>query len=91
MKQTCIIILFLLLSVMTGRAETVKGYVKSGNQGLGEVLVTDGYSFTVTDNKGNYAIELNEKAEFIYILTPKGYVADFSSGVPQFYQPVVFQ
>ena len=88
MKQTCIIILFLLLSVMTGRAETVKGYVKSGNQGLGEVLVTDGYSFTVTDNKGNYAIELNEKAEFIYILTPKGYVADFSSGVPQFYQPV---
>ena len=88
MKQTCIIILFLLLSVMTGRAETVKGYVKSGNQGLGEVLVTDGYSFTVTDNKGNYAIELNEKAEFVYILTPKGYVADFSSGVPQFYQPV---
>ena len=88
MKQTCIIILFLLLSVMTGRAETVKGHVKSGNQGLGEVLVTDGYSFTVTDNKGNYAIELNEKAEFVYILTPKGYVADFSSGVPQFYQPV---
>lgn len=88
MKQTCIIILSLLLTVMTGRAETVKGYVKSGNQGLGEVLVTDGYSFTVTDNKGNYAIELNEKAEFVYILTPKGYVADFSSGVPQFYQPV---
>lgn len=88
MKQTCIIILFLLLSVMTGRAETVKGYVKSGNQGLGEVLVTDGYSFTVTDNKGNYAIELNEKADFVYILTPKGYVADFSSGVPQFYLPV---
>ena len=42
----------------------------------------------MTDKNGNYKIDLNDKAEFVYLLTPKGYVADFSTGVPQFFQPV---
>lgn len=88
MKKTIIIALSLLFCALAGRAETVEGQVKCGDRGLGEVLVTDGFSFVVTDGKGRYALDLHPRAEFVYILTPKGYVADFSSGVPQFYLPV---
>ena len=87
-KHKLLATLCLLLVAMTGRAETVSGSIKADGKALGEVLVTDGFTFAVTDNKGYYSIELNEKAEFVYILTPKGYVADFSSGVPQFYQRI---
>ena len=87
-KHQLLATLCLLLVAMTGRAETVSGSIKADGKALGEVLVTDGFTFAVTDNKGYYSIELNEKAEFVYILTPKGYVADFSSGVPQFYQRI---
>ena len=72
----------------TVQADIIKGTVKGEGKALGEVIVTDGYSFSVTDKNGNYKIDLNEKAEFVYLLTPKGYVADFSTGVPQFFQPV---
>lgn len=70
------------------QAAIVKGTVKSGDRPLSEVIVTDGFSFTVTDTKGGYSLDTSAKAEFIYLLTPKGYVADFSSGTPQFYQPL---
>lgn len=72
----------------TVQADIIKGTVKGEGKALGEVIVTDGYSFSVTDKNGNYKIDLNDKAEFVYLLTPKGYVADFSTGVPQFFQPV---
>lgn len=88
MNKTLYIILGFLLCTLAGHAETVKGRVRCGDRGLGEVLVTDGFSFVVTDNKGRYTLDLHERAEFVYILTPKGYVADFSSGVPRFYLPV---
>lgn len=72
----------------TAQADIIKGTVKGDGKALGEVIVTDGFSFSVTDSNGNYAIDLNSKAEFVYLLTPKGYVADFTSGVPQFFQRI---
>lgn len=81
--------LWAISTMLQAQTPTVaRGYVRAGDKGLGEVQVTDGFSFTVTDRDGNYSLALHEKAEFVYILTPKGYVADFSSGVPQFYIPV---
>ena len=76
----------MLLSVQELGARVVTGTVKGANKPLGGVIVTDGYSLIRTDHTGAYSIGLNEKAEFVYIVTPKGYVADYSSGVPQFYQ-----
>lgn len=81
-----LLVLGCVAGTMTLQARIVKGQVKGANKPLGGVLVTDGFSFTTTDAKGCYELTLNEKAEFVYIVTPKGYVADFSSGVPQFYQ-----
>ena len=85
-KKHCFIAFLSVGMAMCCQAATVNGTVKAGEKPLSEVIVTDGFSFTFTDSKGHYSIETSEKAEFIYLLTPKGYVADFSSGIPQFYQ-----
>ena len=69
-------------------AEKVSGIIKGDGQPLGEVIVTDGYTFCVTDTNGRYEMDLHQGAEFVYIVTPKGYVADYSTGVPQFYQRI---
>ena len=52
----------------TVQAGIIKGTVKGEGKALGEVIVTDGYSFSVTDKNGNYKIDLNDKAEFVYLL-----------------------
>lgn len=88
MNRTFGFLILLFSLCMNAQAEKVQGTVKGGGKALGEVIVTDGFSFAVTDSKGHYTIDLNDKTEFVYLLTPKGYVADFSSGVPQFYQRV---
>ena len=86
MNKMMTIALALLSVSMLAQARTVTGVVKGENKPLGSVLVTDGFSFAQTDAKGNYSLDVNDKARFVYIVTPKGYVADYSTGVPQFYQ-----
>ena len=86
MGKQLIIAVVLWMTATFGYAVTATGIVKSAEKPLGEVLVTDGFTFTVTDSQGRYSLELADKAEFVYLVTPKGYVADFSTGVPQFYQ-----
>lgn len=67
-------------------AAVINGKISSNGKPLAEVIVTDGFSFTVTNLDGGYSIDTHQRAEFVYILTPKGYVADYSTGIPQFYQ-----
>ena len=86
MKQFLPLCAMLFALISTAGARTVTGVVKGENKPLGGVLVTDGYSFAQTHPNGSYSLDVNEKARFVYIVTPKGYVADYSSGVPQFYQ-----
>ena len=51
----------------TAQADIIKGTVKGDGKALGEVIVTDGFSFSVTDSNGNYAIDLNSKPNsYIY-------------------------
>ena len=69
-------------------ARTVEGSVTCGTKKLSNVLVSDGYSFSRTDSKGEFKMKTSDKAEFVYIVTPSGYTADWSSGVPRFYQKI---
>lgn len=69
------------------QARKVKGTVASGETRLENVIVTDGQSFTQTDKKGRFVFDIADDAEFVYIVTPAGYVADWTSGVPAFYMP----
>lgn len=69
-------------------ARTVEGVVTCSGKKLSNVIVTDGYNFTKSRKNGDFKIELADSAEFIYIVTPSGYAADWSSGAPQFYQKI---
>ncbi|MFA5328575.1 MAG: metallophosphoesterase N-terminal domain-containing protein [Prolixibacteraceae bacterium] len=67
-------------------AREVNGLIKSGNEKLSGVVVTDGIHFVQTDAGGSFRFEVSDNADFVYIFTPSGYSAPFGSGSPRFYQ-----
>lgn len=82
------IILMLAAAVMfadAAYARKVTGSVTCGDAKLQGVIVTDGKSFTQTNGKGKFSFDIADDAGHVYIVTPSGYVADWSSGVPAFY------
>ena len=76
----------LLMLCSAAEARKVTGKVVSGKEKLAGVIVTDGEHFTKTKKNGKFAFNINDDAKFVYIVTPSGYVAEWNSGVPQFYQ-----
>ncbi len=86
MKQELTVALALVMLCCSAHARKVSGTVKSGEEKLQGVIVTDGKNFAQTGKNGNFSFEIKDDAEFVYIVTPSGYVADWSSGVPEFYQ-----
>lgn len=87
MKRMIITCMTLLLMHYALEARVVLGQVLSGKEKLADVIVTDGTNFTRTNKKGKFTFDIQDDAEFVYIVTPAGYSADWSSGVPVFYQP----
>lgn len=79
--------MMLVLGAGAADARKVTGSVTCGDEKLSGVIVTDGRNFTTTKKNGRFAFEISDDAEFVYIVTPSGYVADWSTGVPEFYQP----
>ncbi|MDR3227395.1 MAG: calcineurin-like phosphoesterase C-terminal domain-containing protein [Prevotellaceae bacterium] len=85
MKKVLIIFVFLFF-VASVYSQQVTGVVKSGKTNISNVVVTDGENFTITDTKGNYTLNVGDNADFIYIVTPSGYISNFESGTPVFYK-----
>lgn len=83
--STLIALLFLGYAAFT---MPIEGIVKAGKEKLAGVLVTDGYQFVKTDAKGKFKMDTDEKANFIYLITPDGYVAPYESGTPEFWLPL---
>ena len=86
MKKIIAITAALLMICGVAQARKVSGKVVSGKEKLAGVIVTDGEHFTKTKKSGKFAFDINDDAEFVYIVTPAGYVAEWSSGVPAFFQ-----
>lgn len=78
-------LLFLLAQTQLSGRE-ISGLIKSNEQALPGVVVSDGTCFTQTDSTGTFRFEVSDAADFVYIFTPSGFTADCKSGVPQFYQ-----
>ena len=55
------------------RNKTIKGRVTGGKKGLANVAISDGYTVVLTDAKGDYTIDINDKASNIFMSTPAGY------------------
>jgi len=49
------------------------GIRDKGEKGLSGVIVSDGFSVSVTDKSGSYSIDPHERARFITVYTPSGY------------------
>ena len=64
----------------------VDGSWPTDGKGLAKVVVTDGTAFALTSEDGSYMIDADEKAHFIYVVTPSGYMAPCNGGTPVFYK-----
>ncbi|MBO4467048.1 MAG: calcineurin-like phosphoesterase C-terminal domain-containing protein [Bacteroidales bacterium] len=83
-----IIVIAALLAFMPLEAKKVKGTVQGDGNPLSGVIVSDGYRFTKTKADGSFVINTHKDARCVFVITPSGYVGDFSTGVPQFYLPI---
>lgn len=88
MRKALVIILSICFLAFPLQARKVKGSVKAQGEPLANVLVSDGYRFTTTAANGTFSLNTHKDARFVFVITPSGYTADFSSGAPQFYLPV---
>ena len=86
MKNISLFVFCILFLSATAMARTVTGEVVCDGKGLSKVVVTDGESFTTTTVDGQFSFDIKDSAEFVYIITPSGYVADWSKGSPEFYK-----
>lgn len=66
--------------------QRLAGRVHAGGQGLAGVAVTDGLTVTLTDSKGNYAIDSNATTEFVHVSVPRGYAFPQEKGIARFYR-----
>lgn len=87
MRRFVLTILALASFLTAVQARKVTGNVRCGDVKLAGVIVTDGENFTRTAKNGRFTFEINDDAEFVYLVTPAGYVAEWQSGVPAFYKP----
>ena len=68
-------------------ARPIRGTVKCGGRPLAGVAVTDGYTFAQSDAQGAFALDADDEALFISVVTPAGYIAPLKEGIPQFFLP----
>lgn len=73
---------------ITNEWEKVKGAVTAKGKGIAGVVVSDGYSVIITDNKGNFELRTNAAAKAIFISTPAGYHFPHKNNIASHYKLV---
>lgn len=72
-----------------GMSETVGGRVTCDGRPLADVVVSDGFNCVVTDADGSYSLQKNDRANYITVSTPAGYLPPVDENLrPLFYLPV---
>lgn len=75
---------------LAAMAYNVEGSVRGNGKALVGVTVSDGYNCSVTDNKGNFILDVNPDANYVSVYTPAGYLPPVDSlNHPIFYLPAV--
>ncbi|MCQ2146226.1 MAG: hypothetical protein MJZ16_01780 [Bacteroidales bacterium] len=66
----------------------VYGIVTCGEEGVKDVIISDGSEFTKTDANGVYYLKSAEKYAIVYMTIPSGYQAENIGVLPQFYKAI---
>lgn len=66
----------------------VNGKISCAGKGIENVTVSDGYSVTRTDARGNYSLEAHYDARFVFFSLPSGYEIPNEQGIARFYLPL---
>ncbi|RZK59316.1 MAG: metallophosphoesterase, partial [Pedobacter sp.] len=64
----------------------IAGRITSKGKGIANVVVSDGFNVVKTDKNGNYTIEINALAKFVWLSTPAGYEFETDSYLAKHYQ-----
>lgn len=92
MRKIWVLLVLLISFVQYGfssKKESVFEYfgkITCAGKGIPAVAITDGYTVTVSDIKGNYKLNSTVKAEFIYLSVPAPYQMPLQNGRPYFYR-----
>lgn len=69
---------------------TVYGVVKCNGQGVPDVLISDGYEFAKTDEKGRYQLASEKELGYVFMIVPSGYEVTKTDGVvPRFFSMLI--
>ena len=68
MKRVLVSII-LLAACFASEARKVTGSVKCGETIMPGITVTDGKTFTQTNRNGKFSFDIEDNAEFVYIIT----------------------
>jgi len=85
MKKFFLLVIVAAISAV-GYAREIKGKVTHSKKGVPQVVVSDGFSFAVTDAQGNYTLNASDEADFVFIVTPSGYMPACDQSTPKFYR-----
>jgi hypothetical protein len=66
--------------------QKISGRITSKGKGVANVVVSDGFNVVQTDAQGNYTIEINPLAKFVWLSTPSGYEFKTESYLAKHYE-----
>lgn len=64
----------------------ISGKITSKGKGIANVVVSDGFNVVQTDKSGNYTIDINPLAKFVWLSTPSGYEFKTESHIAKHYE-----
>lgn len=80
--------LAILLGGFTSAAREISGRIFCEGEGVAGAVISDGTTTAVSDKTGNYLIDIDKDARFVFISTPSGYSSPVEDNVVKFYLPV---
>lgn len=88
-NKRSILALCLLFSLgLSSFSAPIKGKITDGKKGISGIVVSDGYTVTTSDKKGNYTLNGNDSAKFVFITIPADYEIPNKGNIPQFYRDI---
>lgn len=99
MKENCKVVLGVILGLLVSigvypqyilpdAGYNLVGYVSDGQKGIPNVVISDGFTTTVTNGEGVYQMRRNDNAKFVFISVPAEYKIPVNGSIPAHYRRI---